>query len=193
MESGISEKEQLRKKIKTRLSTVSAEEFRLQGASVAALLRSSPIWSRYGSIFLFLSMNREIDTQAILEAALKEGKKVFAPKVNAQSLTFCRILSAEGPWRKGPFGLREPASDESEAAAFPALILTPALAFDREGNRLGRGAAYYDRLFAELDKDKREYFALGLCMDFQLVNSVPVEVHDKKMHGILTGTGLYIN
>ena len=191
MESATSEKEQLRETIKKHLRTICGEEFRLQGASSAAFLRSSPVWPRCWSVFLFLSMNREIETQPLLEAALNEGKKVFVPKVDAGNLIFCRILSPDGPWRKGPFGIKEPVSGEGEAADFPALILTPGLAFDREGNRLGRGAGYYDRFFAELDKAGREYFALGLCMDFQVVRHVPVEMHDKKMDGILTGTGLY--
>ena len=76
---------------------------------------------------------------------------------------------------------------------FPTLVLTPGLAFDREGRRLGRGAGYYDRFFAELDKDSREYTALGLCMDFQIVEKVPVEPNDKKMDGLLTGTELILS
>jgi len=136
-------------------------------------------------------MKYEIDTQPLLEAALKDGKSVFAPKVQAEKLIFCRIFSPHGPWHKGSFGIREPASGEGIAAEFPALVLTPGIAFDRDGKRLGRGGGYYDRFFAELDKGRREYFALGLCLDSQLVNRVPVMPHDKKMDGLLTGTGLY--
>jgi len=191
-------KELLREEIKKHLNTVSGEEFFVQGERAAALLRSSSVWSSYESIFLFLSIKSEIDTQALLKAALKEGKKVFAPRVEAGRLVFCPLLSPDGPWQKGPFGIREPAappgvsSGEGPAALnyFPALILTPGLAFDREGNRLGRGGGYYDRFFAELDGAGREYFALGFCMDFQLVDRVPAEEQDKKVNGLLTGTEL---
>ena len=186
-----SPKETLREEIKGQLRKVSGEEFRLQGAKAAALLSSSPIWSRHEHLFLFLSMKSEIDTQPLLETALRQGKKVFAPRVEARSLVFCRMLSLE--WRKGPFGLREPPlSAAEEKAGFPALILAPGLAFDREGNRLGRGGGYYDRFFAELDECRGEYLALGLCMDFQLVGRVPAEGHDKKVGGVLTGAGLFV-
>ena len=115
--------------------------------------------------------------------------------MEARTLVFRRVLSPDGPWRKGPFGLREPASTSEDEAVtpgdFPALILTPGLAFDREGKRLGRGGGYYDRFFAELDEAGREYFSLGLCMDFQVTDSVPVEENDKKMDGLLTGKELY--
>ena len=197
----MSPKELLRGEIKKHLKTVDKGEFRSQGAEAAVLLRSSPLWTRYKTVFLFLSMNSEIDTQPLLETALKEGKQVFVPVVEARRLVFCPLLSPDGPWRKGPFGIREPSgppaekSGEGTAAlkAFPALILAPGLAFDREGNRLGRGGGYYDRFFAELDGAGREYTALGLCMDFQIVGRVPAGENDKKMDGFLTGIELTLN
>jgi len=193
----MSPKELLRGEIKKHLNTVSGEEFLLQGAGAAALLCSSPVWLRYEAVFLFLSIkNSEIDTQSLLITALKEGKKAFAPRVEGSRLVFYPVLSADGPWRKGPFGLREPEvppgepNGEGPFKDFPALILTPGLAFDREGRRLGRGGGYYDRFFAELDEAHREYFALGLCMDFQVVDEVPTGAQDKKMNGLLTKTEL---
>ena len=189
-------KEELRALIKERLKNTPEKEFAAQGGYAAALLRSSPLWSQYKTILLFLSMNGEIDTWPLLEAALEDGKKVFAPKTEAKNLVFCPVLSADGPWHTGPFGIREPLSPaeaparyRADAADFPALILTPGLAFDREGNRLGRGGGYYDRFFAGLDAAGMEYFALGFCMDFQLVEKVPAKMTDKQMHGILSGTG----
>jgi 5-formyltetrahydrofolate cyclo-ligase len=140
-------------------------------------------------------MKSEIDTGPLLENALQDGKRIFAPKVEAERLAFYPVFSVEGPWRKGPFGIREPAEapefpgrlNQTEAKDFPALILSPGLAFDRGGNRLGRGGGYYDRFFAELDARGLEYFALGLCMDFQLVKKVPSGENDKRMNGLVTG------
>ena len=194
----MSPKETLRGKIRSRLKTTPREAFCKQGAEAAILLCKSPVWSRYRTIFLFLSTHTEIDTQPLLEAALKEGKTIFVPKVGADAksddkLVFHRILSGDGPWRKGPFGIREPAGGRSpEGPDFPTLILAPGLAFDRGGNRLGQGKGYYDRFFAELDSENRRYTALGLCMDFQLVSQVPGEENDKKMDGLITGEELVI-
>ena len=210
-------KEILREKVKKQLAGISREDFHAQGACAAASLRSSGVWSSYTTIFLFLSMRSEIDTQPLLELALKEGKKVFAPRVEAYSgtgedkikdrLVFYPVLSPDGPWDRGPFGIREPAAVDSagensgspcrvkgkgaEAGDFPALILVPGIAFDRKGNRLGRGGGYYDRFFAELDNEGRQYCALGLCMDFQISGEVPSGDQDKKMNGFLTGKELY--
>jgi len=195
-------KKTLREEMKQRARRAGEEEFRSRGAGAAALLCSSKFWLCYQTVFLFLSMNHEIDTQPLLEAALTQGKKVFVPRTDTGGLTFLRVLSPYGPWQKGPFGIREPIANTMEKAPsgkpaspvsnedFPALIIVPGLAFDRSGNRLGRGAGYYDRFFAKLDEEGREYLALGLCMDFQLIDKVPADAHDKKTRGVLTGTEL---
>ena len=189
-------KEVFREEIKTRLKNVPQEEFRSQGDKAAALLRASPIWTSYKTVFLFLSMNSEIETQSILEAALSDGKKIFAPRVEADRLVFYSILLADGPWEKGPFGIREPKNGKpaeagDPAGVYPALILTPGLAFDMKGQRMGRGRGYYDRFFAELDRESKQYYALGICMDFQLVDEVPADEYDKKVSGILTYKKLF--
>jgi 5-formyltetrahydrofolate cyclo-ligase len=157
-----------------------------------APLRSTIYWDSYAAFFLFLSTDSEIDTQPLLETALKDGKKVFAPKVSfvpngSEKLVFYRVASAEGPWEKGAFRIREPAGGVPAALDdFPALIVVPGLAFDKSGNRLGKGGGYYDRFLGELDTEGRRYATLGLCMDFQIIGSVPVGEKDKKMDWILT-------
>jgi len=188
----MSSKEILREEIKKRLKNTSPGEFNSQGEKAAALLKTSSIWASYKTIFIFLSMKAEIETQSLLEAALSEGKKVFAPRVEEDKLVFYPVQSALGPWRKGPFGIKEPPDGKpveegtSAAGIYPALLITPGLAFDREGRRLGRGRGYYDRFLAELDNKGKPYHAMGLCMDFQLVEKVPAEEYDKKVQSILT-------
>ena len=186
-------KETLREKMKRRLKETPREEFKRQGTASATLLRSSPVWSCHTTIFLFLSTRSEIDTQSMLETALKDGKRVFVPKVYGQGLVFYNVTSAEGPWEKGAFGIREPAGGGESPSAlpaaledFPALIVVPGLAFDKNGNRLGKGGGYYDRFLGELDTEGRHYAALGLCMDFQIAGSVPAGEKDKKMDWVLT-------
>jgi 5-formyltetrahydrofolate cyclo-ligase len=60
------------------------------------------------------------------------------------------------------------------------------LAFDREGNRLGRGKGYYDRFFAELDAEGYRYITIGFCMETQVVPRLPRESWDKKMNALCT-------
>jgi len=194
----MSPKASLRGEIKNRLNKIPKEDFYSEGLKAAILLGKSPIWSQYPSIFIFLSTDTEIDTRPLLMAALSDRKKIFVPKLEtgtgftdskpAGRISFYSITSPDGPWHVGTFGIREPVSGKPPGTGdFPALILTPGLAFDRGGNRLGRGAGYYDRFFAQLDDEGKQYLAIGLCLDFQIVPLVPAEKNDKKMNGILTG------
>jgi 5-formyltetrahydrofolate cyclo-ligase len=136
-------------------------------------------------------MKYEIDTGFLLERAFHDGKNVFVPKIINDKLQFFQIFEHElnGQWEAGAFGIREPRDPDSRRALspshFPCLIITPGLAFDRNGNRLGRGKGYYDRFFTELDAQNLRYFSAGLCMPSQIVERVPAKPWDKKMDIVL--------
>lgn len=57
------------------------------------------------------------------------------------------------------------------------------MAFDRKGNRLGRGKGYYDRLLSRMAHT--DVYRLGICFPYQLVESVPTDAHDIAMDEIL--------
>ncbi|GHV89267.1 hypothetical protein AGMMS50267_16270 [Spirochaetia bacterium] len=121
-------------------------------------------------------------------------KTVYLPKPEGDSMRFFRAASPDGPWTVGAFGIREPA-DCTERTVFrpedgPALVVTPGLAFDRRGNRMGRGRGYYDRFFAGLDAAGAEYYTVGFCLAEQLVDEVPVDRRDKRLDALCTPEGV---
>jgi 5-formyltetrahydrofolate cyclo-ligase len=68
----------------------------------------------------------------------------------------------------------------------PDVIFIPSLAVDRQGYRLGQGGGYYDRTLNGLRSAKPLPWFIGLCYGGQLVEELPNEVHDEKLHGVLT-------
>ncbi len=78
-----------------------------------------------------------------------------------------------------------PAPLELAAEVRPDLIVTPLLAFDRTGGRLGQGGGYYDRTFAALPDIAR----VGLAYAAQELDDLPMDPHDQRLHGVLTETG----
>jgi 5-formyltetrahydrofolate cyclo-ligase len=193
-------KSPLRREIKKRLSLLSPGDFRARGEAAAALLRESPLWARYGTVFLFLSLPDEIDTGPLVEAALDAGKRVFAPRTGpGGEMKFYRVAARPGaaaPLEPGPFGIREPPPVEAPGPAdFPALILVPGLAFDRRGRRLGRGGGCYDRFLGALERtrpaDAAPNLVIGLCAPCQLVPEVPVEPWDLRVDGVCDGEGFF--
>ncbi|MDR2370367.1 MAG: 5-formyltetrahydrofolate cyclo-ligase [Treponema sp.] len=195
----IPSKEEIRAGIQRRLKTLSKDVFDNKGAEAAARLWAWNDWGAYRSVLVFLSTAFEINTQPLLDLAFIDRKRVFAPRIEQSSLAFFRINppapgERPGPRTEGAFGIREPPPDLPLAAEdFPALVITPGLAFDRRGGRLGRGRGFYDRFFAALESGALPglpagpaFTACGLCLELQITQTVPMESHDRKMDMILT-------
>jgi 5-formyltetrahydrofolate cyclo-ligase len=67
------------------------------------------------------------------------------------------------------------------------LLLTPVVAFDRAGGRLGQGGGHYDRTLANLRR-QRPVFVLGVAFAGQEVEAVPMGRHDQRLDAIVTET-----
>jgi len=148
--------------------------------------------------FAFLSTIGEPDTQPIMAQLLARGVSVAVPRVVGDDLEFRRITSSVGPFTKGAFGIRVPPSEApivfpSEADLdFPLAVLVPGVAFDRAGNRLGRGRGYYDRFLHALFRrygHRLDITLIGFCHSLQVVDRVPVESHDIPVDCLLTEKG----
>ena len=186
------EKDLLRARIKKLLENTNKEDFLSQGVRAAALLSSLQYWLETKSILIFISLANEINTNPIIKMALEQGKKVYIPRQENGKIRFYHYSSLDLPLVLGEYGIKEPHTGEIYSPQWQngenALILTPGLAFGSKGERLGRGKGFYDKFFKELDAKGSKYTAVGLCMDFQLIENIPMEKHDKKMEAVLTGS-----
>lgn len=87
-----------------------------------------------------------------------------------------------------PDAVGVPAPPPSAPVLYPDLVITPLLAFDRRGGRLGQGGGHYDRTLAAL-RGRRPVFVLGLAYAGQEVAPMVLEAHDQRLDAILTETG----
>jgi len=87
--------------------------------------------------------------------------------------------------KKDRYGIAYPTRGKPIA---PQLIFVPLLAFTARGERLGYGGGYYDRTLETL-RQKSEVFACGVAYAGQEVESLPTDMHDAKLDGILTEDG----
>ena len=137
------------------------------------------------AVGLYSPVQNEVDTSAILQHALTSNKQVFYPKSTlAGPASLARIDSA-AELVVGRHGILEPAGvDFITPADVDGLVLfIPGLLFDRRGNRLGRGGGWYDRLLGNLGN---KGIFVGLAYDSQLVENLPVESWDRRVHFIIT-------
>jgi 5-formyltetrahydrofolate cyclo-ligase len=195
-------KQELRKTLRKQLAEIPAGVFQDEGRRAAEFIARYQPWQDAETVLLFLSAPGEIETAPLLDLAFQQGKRVFLPKVEGEIARFFRVMSADGPWQTGAFDIREPlVEDPDRTEEFPPrsgggdgkamVLVTPGMAFDRQGNRMGHGKGYYDRFFARLDELGLAYVRVALCLEQQIVPQVPVESWDKKMDAICTGAGIF--
>jgi len=134
---------------------------------------------------MFLSLPHEVDTSEAILHAWQFGKAVAVPKVSWQQrhMIPVRINSLETGFSTGASGLRNPIAGMPVPFGEIDLVVTPALGFDKKGNRLGRGGSYYDRFFAN---EELKAARCGFGFTEQIVESIPVMEHDKPVDIIVT-------
>ncbi|MEV6767534.1 5-formyltetrahydrofolate cyclo-ligase [Nocardia sp. NPDC051030] len=135
----------------------------------------------------YVPVGGEPGSLAMLDALRSNGARVLLPVTGEPGpLEWAEYVGPEG-LRRGRFGLREPDGPAlPDALADAEVILVPALAVDRRGVRLGRGAGYYDRSLSACRADAR---LVAVVRDDELVDHLPEEAHDHRMGWALTPAG----
>ena len=130
----------------------------------------------------------EIDPRPLMAALAKTGCVLALPVVmGREEVLVFRAWTPGGELEAGGHGTRHPLAQA--AVLRPRVVLTPLLAFDRKGFRLGYGGGYYDRTLAELRRTG-EVSAIGLGFAAQEVAALPSEPWDQTLDMILTECGV---
>jgi 5-formyltetrahydrofolate cyclo-ligase len=137
------------------------------------------------SVALYSPTENEVATEQILNHAIKQRKNVFYPKLGRQDSVRLVRIKSPAELQRGSRGILEPAGEEglSQKDEDGLLVFVPGVAFDKQGNRLGRGIGWYDRLLHALGQ---KITAVALAYEFQIVEEVPAEVWDRTVHTIVT-------
>ena len=125
------------------------------------------------AVYIYLSYNQEVRTAPIIRRAWADGKRVAVPKVIGEAMRFIWLDDFAG-LREGVFGISEPIEDGPEADDPAALVVTPGLAFDGAGHRVGYGGGYYDRWLSA----HPGHPTVALCYDFQRLERIEPEPGD---------------
>lgn len=164
-------------------------------AAILRFLTESALFQGSRGLFVFVSMEDEVDTRPIIDAALAAGKKVyvpFLPKGTKEMLAVpLKTLQDLVPGAYGIPTAKEAQEAEDAHTLTPAhidLCLTPGLLFDRNGYRIGYGGGYYDRFLAA----HPDSVCIGLCYQMQLSETpLPVDPWDKPLPYLLNENGLF--
>lgn len=169
------EKDELRKKIRELKRQFSKEEKRLKSKIIIEKIEKLHEFQNSKVIMAYWSMSDEVFTH---DFVLKwyNKKIIILPVVKDEELELKTFTGIENMTQGQSFNIGEPTGDIFSEVQNIDFIIVPGVAFDKNKNRLGRGKAYYDKLLKEVKAIK-----VGVCFDFQLVETVPVDQHDIKM------------
>lgn len=178
-------KKKLREKIRAQIRAFSPEEKARSDARIFRAVLSLPLYQRAKVIFVYVSLDWEIDTHALIKEALSSGKTVAVPKCLPGGRMEVYRLKDFHQLKAQMLGILEPEEGADKIAEERLeLALIPCLSCTRDGIRLGQGGGYYDRFLAGtpwIDK-------VALCRESLLSANLPCEEHDVRMDAVLTET-----
>ncbi|WP_329055017.1 5-formyltetrahydrofolate cyclo-ligase [Amycolatopsis sp. NBC_01488] len=172
---------------RTRLTRARADQTAESHAQEASALVSAVSKVTFGTVCAYLPFGTEPGTTALVDALAAGGARVLLPVIRSRTdpLDWAEYAGEADLVPSRFRGIREPGGKRlgTEAVGAAELVLVPALAVDRRGVRLGRGAGHYDRslVFAAAGVT-----LLAVVRDEELVERLPGEPHDVRMSGALT-------
>lgn len=182
------QKRQLRKDIIFRIEKMSENDRLAEGRTVSRiLLHAIPEGS---TICAFFPLKSEIDIRLFLAESLKRGDTLYLPVFKDKTLAF-RLVTDLADLTPGELSIPEPPTNAPELTEQNVdVVLVPGRAFTAKGERLGRGSGGYDQ-WISLWRDKNPHTQfLGVCLECQLIQDIPIEEHDAMMDAIVTDRGM---
>ncbi len=167
------EKNEIRRKINNMRRMLDDMERRSAADEVFSRLEQTAAFLMADRILMYHSLPDELHTHSFLGKWGKR-KRFFLPRVNGVNLEI--LPYDESRLELGSFHIEEPTGSETVDPSEIELVVVPAVAYDKKGNRLGRGKGFYDRLLKSTKATK-----IGVGYEFQLVDDLPTEPHDVAM------------
>lgn len=156
--------------------------------SIFNTLTNLPQFIKSKNIFIYVSFGSEVATHEIIKKALDDGKNIFVPKIisKAEGMLAVRIQGLK-ELMPNKLNILEPmmVSETIEIENID-LLVSPGVAFDNKGNRLGYGGGFYDRFMSPGHMEK----VFALAYDIQLIEHVPTEFFDIPIKNLITESGL---
>ena len=176
-------KAQIRSKILLRLKIQEEEDRNRKSKLIGYKLLRNKVFRKAKIVMFYIAFGGEVNTEEMIREAKKIGKVICVPICRKdKEIMQPAILEDHAKLKKGPYGVCEPATKNLVKPEDLDLVIVPGLAFDKKGNRLGRGKGYYDRFLSSLS-DKIP--SIGLAFDFQILPLVPTTSYDISVKKII--------
>ncbi len=180
-------KRTIRKEIKEKRDRIPYNEVVARSLCIFDKVKNMPQIKNSKRIFCYVSFENEVCTHSFINELLSLKKEVYVPCVDTSCKCTMNAVSIEGLEELVPgcYGVLEPTCTQGKIICPHEIdtIIVPAVAYDKNRYRLGYGGGYYDTYLAQTNES---CYKIGVCFDFQLLDSLPVEPHDKQVDVIVT-------
>ncbi len=181
------EKKALRKQIIAERNKLSDTEIYAKSSAITRRLIGDDVFIGSDTIMMFVSYKTEVRTWELMDLVVSSGKTLAIPRVEGEVIRFY-IVDGPEDTEPGCMGIMEP-RDRCPEYIPPedksrVLMITPGVAFDEEGRRMGYGGGYYDRYFERYPGLRKA----ALAFELQITDHVPTEETDVKVDMIYTET-----
>jgi 5-formyltetrahydrofolate cyclo-ligase len=179
-------KQLLRTEIAARRNALDVQWLEIASARIAENFQTLEAFRPSGMVALYKAIAGEVDLDTLFSRCWERGKRTCIPVFNLSTKIYeMAEVTAETAYSTGHHRIQEPISPALVPMESIELMAVPGVAFDRNGNRLGRGGGYYDRLLAGFSG-----LSAGVSFDFQLFPQIPSEPHDIPVDTIVTEFGI---
>ncbi len=184
-QSAASAKSESREAMRARLAAMSPEDRRRASLAACARLMGLGAFRHASVVMLYMPLPSEVETTTLAIRCFQTGKIVCVPKVDwdRRDMHAVEISSFDDNMETDEHGLRTPRSGQPLPPSAIDLVVVPGLAYDTQGNRLGRGGGYYDRFLSRL---RRSATSVGLSFDTQIIDAVPIDERDVSVNTVVT-------
>ena len=182
-------KQALREKTLRLLRQQPESSRRKKSLAIGRRLFRTRLYREAQRLLCYAAIHGEVQTRGILERALSDGKEVFVPVVTDRTRRHMVVAQIKDLGRdlarRGHFRIPRPLKLASREISLSRLdlVILPGVAFDGQGNRLGRGGGYFDRFLVRVPARVPR---VGLAFRFQVVKHLPREAHDQPVDQVVT-------
>lgn len=177
----------LRRELKAKISDLDNNYINESNVGILNTLLSLPEFISAGRVFTYLSIDREVDTRALIDRCAILGKQVALPAdMKGGIMRFALLNCPIAKLPKGFYDIPVPSSDAPRVEPQCGdIMIVPALCCNSLGHRLGHGGGYYDRYLGA-----HRVFSVCLCREKLLFEDLPLEAHDVAVDCVITEKGL---
>ena len=173
-------KKEIRLKNKINRDQMTEEDCCQRSIKICHRIMNTRLYQEAKYVYGYYPLGNEVSLIPVMEDCLCQGKKLALPRVEGNQIVFYEITSLNQV-KEGCFHVMEPITSRKMQQE-QALVLTPGVAFDKNGNRIGYGKGYYDRYFHSYPGLIR----LGVAYQSQVEEHIPVEETDVKLQYLIT-------